>query len=302
MASVNFQLALVAASHGAASCWRIQSAGGVLSADTAGLDRSRRGGASETLLSSHSTLCLSGLGPVPDCVTATVGGSQCWLLAVVYCGGYFDFVVFTLAVTGSLVAEETHSQCSDCPASDYVSAPVVFYRKAVMAGTHSEFVAVPWVSLVTVPSTLLGCLLLPILEQAAGTIWQLSDWSVQLLWKFLYLLPRDLGFLVSPVGASSLVLAAALLAGLCLMLPRHLCERWLGVLPLTLLLLFSDKPKFGLRVTVLDVGQGLAVVVETKGHSLLYDSAAQYSPVQLLVPAAALLRPIYVRGAGAPLI
>ena len=139
MASVNFQLALVAASHGAASCWRIQSAGGVLSADTAGLDRSRRGGASETLLSSHSTLCLSGLGPVPDCVTATVGGSQCWLLAVVYCGGYFDFVVFTLAVTGSLVAEEAHSQCSACPASDYVSAPVVFYRKAVMAGTHSEF-------------------------------------------------------------------------------------------------------------------------------------------------------------------
>ena len=160
-----------------------------------------------------------------------------------------------------------------------MSVPLLFFiGRLSWLAPIVNLVAVPWVSLVTVPSTLLGCLLLPISEQAAGAIWQLSDWSVQLLWKFLYLLPRDLGFLVSPVGASSLVLAAALLAGLCLMLPRYLCERWLGVLPLTLLVLCSDKPKFGLRVTVLDVGQGLAVVVETKGHSLLYDSAAQYSP------------------------
>jgi competence protein ComEC len=40
----------------------------------------------------------------------------------------------------------------------------------------------------------------------------------------------------------------------------------------------SERPKFGLRVTVLDVGQGLAVVVETDQRSLLYDSGAQFSP------------------------
>ena len=160
-----------------------------------------------------------------------------------------------------------------------MSVPLLFFiGRLSWLAPIVNLVAVPWVSLVTVPSTLLGCLLLPISESAAGTIWQLSDWSVQLLWKFLYLLPRELGFLVSPVGASSLVLAAALLAGLCLMLPRHLSERWLGMLPLALLLLFSERPKFGLRVTILDVGQGLAVVVETKRHSLVYDSAAQYSP------------------------
>ena len=159
-----------------------------------------------------------------------------------------------------------------------MSVPLLFFiGRLSWLAPIVNVVAVPWVSLVTVPSTLLGCLLLPISEQAAGAIWQLSDWSVELLWKFLFLLPRDQGFLVSPVGASSWVLVAALLAGICLMLPGHLSERWMGVLPLALLLLCSERPKFGLRVTILDVGQGLAVVVETNSHSLLYDSASQYS-------------------------
>ena len=159
-----------------------------------------------------------------------------------------------------------------------MSVPLLFFiGRLSWLAPMVNLVAVPWVSLVTVPSTLLGCLLLPISEQAAGAIWQLSDWSVELLWRLLLHLPPDQGFLVSPVGASSLVLVAALLAGLGLLLPAYLGARWIAVLPLALLLVFSERPKFGLRVTVLDVGQGLAVVVESSGHSLLYDSAAQYS-------------------------
>ena len=160
-----------------------------------------------------------------------------------------------------------------------MSVPLLFFiGRLSWLAPMVNLVAVPWVSLVTVPSVLLGCLLLPISVNASEAIWKLSDWSVELLWTFFDLLPSDQGFLVSPVGASTLVLLAALLAGLCLMLPRQLNERWLGVLPLALLLLFSERPKFGLRVTVLDVGQGLAVVVETDQRSLLYDSGAQFSP------------------------
>jgi competence protein ComEC len=159
-----------------------------------------------------------------------------------------------------------------------MSVPLLFFigRLSWLAPLFN-LVAVPWVSMVTVPTVLFGCLLLPVSSRTAEVIWAISDWSVNLLWRFLDLLPSDQGFLVSPVGASSLVLSAALLAGLCLMLPRHLRERWLGVLPLALLLLFNDRPKFGLRVTVLDVGQGLAVVVETDKRNLLYDSGAQFS-------------------------
>ena len=159
-----------------------------------------------------------------------------------------------------------------------MSVPLLFFiGRLSWLAPLVNLVAVPWVSLVTVPTVLFGCLLLPVSSRAAEAIWTISDWSVNLLWRFLDLLPSDQGFLVSPVGTSSLVLSAALLAGLCLMLPRHLRERWLGVLPLALLLLFNDRPKSGLRLTVLDVGQGLAVVVETDQRNLLYDSGAQFS-------------------------
>jgi len=139
-----------------------------------------------------------------------------------------------------------------------------------------NLLAIPWVSALTVPSVLLGCLLLPFSQQAATSLWQLSDWSVTTLWRLLDLLPADWGFLVSPVGTSNLMLAVALLAGLSLLLPWHLYCRWLGVLPLALLL-FGRQPTDNLRVTVLDVGQGLAVVVETPTHRLLYDSGARFS-------------------------
>lgn len=139
-----------------------------------------------------------------------------------------------------------------------------------------NLLAIPWVSALTVPATLVGCLLLPFSQQAAAALWQLSDWSVTALWRLLDLLPADWGFLVSPVGTSNLALAAALLAGLSLLLPWHLYCRWLGVLPLALLLL-GRQPTDTLRVTVLDVGQGLAVVVETPTHRLLYDSGARFS-------------------------
>ena len=139
-----------------------------------------------------------------------------------------------------------------------------------------NLLAIPWVSALTVPTTLVGCLLLPFSQQAAAALWQLSDWSVTTLWRLLDLLPADWGFLVSPVGTSNLALAAALLAGLSLLLPWHLYCRWLGVLPLALLLL-GRQPTDTLRVTVLDVGQGLAVVVETPTHRLLYDSGPRYS-------------------------
>ena len=159
-----------------------------------------------------------------------------------------------------------------------MSVPLLFFiGRLSWLAPLVNLVAVPWVSLVTVPSVLLGCLLLPFSAGTAEAIWELSDWSVGILWIFLDLFPGDQGFLVSPVGTSGLVLLTALLAGLCFMLPRQLSAKWFGVLPLALLLLFSERPKFGLRVTVLDVGQGLAVVVETDQGSLLYDSGAQFS-------------------------
>ena len=83
--------------------------------------------------------------------------------------------------------------------------------------------------------------------------------------------------MVSPLRLSSDTVFAALLASLVMLLPRGIAVRWLGLAPLVLLGIFP-QPKHPLRISLLDVGQGLAVTVETQNHNLVYDSGLKYSP------------------------
>jgi len=134
--------------------------------------------------------------------------------------------------------------------------------------------AVPWVSFITVPLSLLGSLMPS--DMLAEQLWQWADRSISVLWWLLDTIPPQLGFWVSPLAVSPITLAALLLAGLCLLLPRGFACRWLGLLPALLLLLFPQRD-FPLRITVLDVGQGLAVTVATENHTLVYDSGVEFS-------------------------
>ena len=134
--------------------------------------------------------------------------------------------------------------------------------------------AVPWVSFITVPLSLLGSLMPS--DMLAEQLWQWADRSISVLWWLLDTIPPQLGFWVSPLAVSPITLAALLLAGLCLLLPRGFACRWLGLLPALLLLLFPQRD-IPLRITVLDVGQGLAVTVATENHTLVYDSGVEFS-------------------------
>jgi len=64
-----------------------------------------------------------------------------------------------------------------------------------------------------------------------------------------------------------------------LLLPRGFPGRWLGLVLLAPL--FTEVPpgpeSGALRLTVLDVGQGLSVVIRTARHALLYDAGPVYS-------------------------
>ncbi|GAB2182136.1 DNA internalization-related competence protein ComEC/Rec2 [Denitratisoma sp. agr-D3] len=75
-------------------------------------------------------------------------------------------------------------------------------------------------------------------------------------------------------------LAFALPGVLWLLAPRGVPARWLGaVLCLPLFLLPLERPVAGMaKVVVLDVGQGLAVHVQTARHDLLFDTGPLFSP------------------------
>jgi competence protein ComEC len=72
-------------------------------------------------------------------------------------------------------------------------------------------------------------------------------------------------------------LVLALAGAAWLLAPRGVPGRWLGVLGLLPLLLAAPTPESGgFRLTLLDVGQGLAAVVRTSEHALLFDAGPRY--------------------------
>ena len=73
--------------------------------------------------------------------------------------------------------------------------------------------------------------------------------------------------------------AVSLVGVVWLAAPRGVPGRALGVIALLPLFVVRPAPPAPgtFRMTVLDVGQGLAVVVETHGHALLYDTGPRYT-------------------------
>jgi competence protein ComEC len=75
-------------------------------------------------------------------------------------------------------------------------------------------------------------------------------------------------------------LLPGIVGALWLLAPKGWPARWLGAgLLLPLGLASHEKPASGeFWLTLLDVGQGLSAVIETRHHSLVYDTGARFSP------------------------
>ena len=136
----------------------------------------------------------------------------------------------------------------------------------------ANLVAVPWISVISVPLALLGTLLLPVPWLGESLLW-LAGVSLDALFGFLsFLADTWPAWLPSHVAPWRWLLAA--LGVLIALAPHGVPFKALG-LSLMLPMLFppSGAPKVGMaKVWVLDVGQGLSVLVRTHQHALLYDA------------------------------
>jgi len=158
-------------------------------------------------------------------------------------------------------------------------AGLAAFQQASLVAPLANLVAVPWVGLLVVPLTLVGAVLVAVWPGGGGVCLGLASHLLQVLWPVL-------GWLAELPGASwhhgaPPLWATALAVGGCLwlMAPRGLPARWLGgVLTLPALLWTPAGPPAGaVWMTVLDVGQGLATVVRTHGHTLVYDAGPRFS-------------------------
>lgn len=156
---------------------------------------------------------------------------------------------------------------------------VLFFGNTSVSAPAANLVAVPWVSFLVVPVAIAGALAAVMFPALATVLLQVGNALMAWLWPFLDLLaalapaPR----FASPPGWA--VLAGGIGAAW-LLAPRGWPARAIGGLWLLPMLLWAPvRPNPGeVWLTLLDVGQGLATVVETAGHTLVYDTGPRFGP------------------------
>lgn len=147
---------------------------------------------------------------------------------------------------------------------------LLFFQQVSLVGFVANLVAIPLVTLVVMPLSLLGVLLSPLWSLdalLAAALLRALAWLAALPWA-QWTVPA------APAWAALLGLAG----GLVVVLPLPWRLRLLG-LPLLLPLLAPvvERPPPGrFEMLALDVGQGTAVLVRTHAHLLVYDTGPQY--------------------------
>jgi competence protein ComEC len=150
---------------------------------------------------------------------------------------------------------------------------VVLFGQASLAGPIANLLAIPWWSLLVVPLSLIGTALESLHAGWGGPVWVLAARVFDPSWSLFSTLadsPLALWWLPEPQWFA---LPLALLVAFWWLLPRGVPGKPLALL-LWLPLLWPDRqlpPHGDVELIVLDVGQGLSVLVRTAGHSLLYD-------------------------------
>ena len=151
---------------------------------------------------------------------------------------------------------------------------LALFQQVSLVSPIANAFAIPVVSLIVVPLTLAG-LVLPF-DLALHCAHAVMAGCGYLL-EWLSTLPAAVWQQHAPPAWAVAVAAAGVVW---LLLPRGFPARWIGGAGfLPLFLIVPPAPEHGdLRLTTLDVGQGLAVVAQTRNHALLYDTGPAFGP------------------------
>jgi competence protein ComEC len=157
---------------------------------------------------------------------------------------------------------------------------VVLFASASIVGPLVNVIAIPWISLLVTPVSLLLTLTASLPSAAASGVdpwawtWRLLDWAID--WMMVVLQAID-GWSLASVRIADPplpLLVAALLGAAWLLAPQGLGSRWLGlagIVPLVVAGRMVTSPE-SLRVTAFDVGLGSAILVEAADAVVLIDT------------------------------
>ncbi|MFK5914584.1 MAG: DNA internalization-related competence protein ComEC/Rec2 [Woeseiaceae bacterium] len=156
---------------------------------------------------------------------------------------------------------------------------IFLFQQASVVSPLANIFAIPVVSILVVPLVLVASVIMSLLPEVAGVLFSLSEIVLNALWWFLNgLADRNFSewFAIKP---SLFALILASMGLLLLISPKGWPVKFMGVF--MILPLFWPKldhiNEAEAEITLLDVGQGLAVVVQTQNHTLLFDTGPRFS-------------------------
>ncbi len=152
-----------------------------------------------------------------------------------------------------------------------------FQQISLIAG-FANLLAIPWASFVVVPLSVLSLLLLGV---NGVNHYLLLGVQYSIHWMLIFLQYCQASHLYWHLGVNGVLgFACLLLALLLLLLPKAWPMKSIASVWLIVAVFINARhfhPDWLLRLTVLDVGQGLATVIETKQHVYLYDTGIKFS-------------------------
>lgn len=156
---------------------------------------------------------------------------------------------------------------------------IVFFGRSALVAPLANLIAVPWVSVAVVPPALAGAVLAAPWAEGAAVLFAAADMALHALWWLLEPLarlpfaqwqrpaPPWWGVLLAGIGAAWLLAPRGV--------PGKVAA---GVMLLPLMVWLPERPARGeVWLDLLDVGQGLAAVVRTAEHTLVYDTGDRFS-------------------------
>ncbi len=156
---------------------------------------------------------------------------------------------------------------------------MILFQQVSLISPLANFIAVPLMSLIIVPLTFVATFFILIFEPIGLFFFEVLKWPIDGLFWFLDALSQwPWSFIYLPEPSWSII-TLLIIGCLLLLMPKGWPGRWLGlILLLPIVTMEAEKLQQGeLQMTMLDVGQGLAMLVRTQHHSLLYDTGNKFS-------------------------
>jgi competence protein ComEC len=156
---------------------------------------------------------------------------------------------------------------------------LLLFQQATLVSFLGNAIAVPWIGFIVIPLSLSGSFLLFLNHFIGHFLLEAAELALELIWYWLTWLST------LPIASwhhhifNNWILISSLVGVLLLLAPLGFPGRLLGGIWLLPLLFYKPvAPESGkIWFTLLDVGQGLAAVLETKNHVLIYDTGPKYS-------------------------